>query len=228
MGLTQAELARAAGVSERSVSDLERGIYRTARKDTARLLADALGLAGAEREAFEAAARGRAVADLVMSAAQTGDMAGIYAIGGMAGIGKTAFAVHAARLLAPQFPDGQIFVQLHGHTPGLPPTDPADALASLLQAIGIPPGQVPPGLETRMGLWRDRVAGKRLVLVLDDAAGSEQVRPLLPSAAGSLVLVTSRRHLTALEGNLAISLDILPPGEASGADSAAVRTKSLG
>jgi tetratricopeptide (TPR) repeat protein len=76
--------------------------------------------------------------------------------------------------------------------------------------------QIPPGTEARMSLWRDRLAGRQLLLVLDDAAGSEQVRPLLPGSGGSLVLVTSRRRLTALEDATAISLDVLPPGEAAG------------
>jgi tetratricopeptide (TPR) repeat protein len=93
---------------------------------------------------------------------------------------------------------------------------PADALASLLLTIGVPAGQIPADLEARTGLWRDRLAGRQLLLVLDDAAGSEQVRPLLPGAGGSLVLVTSRRRLTALEDAQAISLDALPPGEAAG------------
>ena len=143
-------------------------------------------------------------------------MVGIHAIGGMAGIGKTAFAVHAAHRLAGRFPAGQIFLPLHGHTPGQQPVDPADALASLLLTAGVPAAQIPPGLEARMALWRDRLAGRQLLLVLDDAASSEQVRPLLPGTGGSLVLVTSRRHLTALEDATAISLDTLPPGEAAG------------
>ena len=240
-GLTQEELAEAARLSPRSVSDLERGINRTARKETARLLADALGLAGPARAEFEAAARGRAGAagvpagiralprdvasftgrqaelrELAGAAAGMGGVVGIHAIGGMAGIGKTAFAVHAAHQLAPQFPGGQVFLPLHGHTPGQRPVDPADALASLLLTAGVPAAQIPPGLEARMALWRDWLAGRQLLLVLDDAASSEQVLPLLPGAAGSLVLVTSRRHLSALEDATAISLDTLPPGEAAG------------
>jgi tetratricopeptide (TPR) repeat protein/transcriptional regulator with XRE-family HTH domain len=243
-GLTQEELAEAAGVSTRSVSDLERGINLTARKDTARLLADALQLVGPVRVGFEAAARGRLVPggagapaaatrtlprdvssftgrqrqlqELADWAAGSGGVVGIHAIGGMAGVGKTAFAVHAAHQLAPRFPAGQIFLPLHGHTPGHQPVDPSDALASLLLTAGVSAAQIPPGLEARMALWRDRLAGKQLLLVLDDAADSEQVRPLLPGTGGSLVLVTSRRHLTALEDARAISLDTLPPDEAAG------------
>jgi tetratricopeptide (TPR) repeat protein len=146
----------------------------------------------------------------------SGGVVGICAIGGMAGVGKTTFAVHAAHQLAPRFPDGQVFLPLHGHTPGQRPVDPADALVSLLQVCGVAAGQIPSGLEARIALWRDRVAGKRLLLLLDDAVGHEQVRPLLPGTAGSLVLVTSRRHLTALEDAQPVSLDTLAPDEAAG------------
>jgi tetratricopeptide (TPR) repeat protein/transcriptional regulator with XRE-family HTH domain len=252
-GLTQEGLALAAGLSTRSVSDLERGVNLRARRETARLLADALKLTGAARAEFEAAARGElvasphrsevpAAADSVAAATRTlprdvanftgrraelhqladaianghaGGVVGICAIGGMAGIGKTAFAVHAAHLLASQFPDGQIYLPLHGHTPGQKPVDPAEALSSLLLTAGVPASQIPPGLETRSRLWRDYLAGTRLLLVLDDAAGHEQVRPLLPGTAGSLVLLTSRRHLTALEDTHTINLDTLPAVEAA-------------
>jgi tetratricopeptide (TPR) repeat protein/transcriptional regulator with XRE-family HTH domain len=146
---------------------------------------------------------------------KSGLVAAIYAIGGMAGIGKTAFAVHAAHLLAPRFPHGQIFLPLHGHTPGHQPVDPADALASLLQTAGVAPQQIPPDLEPRTRMWRDYLVDKQMLLLLDDAAGHEQVRPLLPGTAGSLVLVTSRRHLTALEDAQAISLETLTPESAA-------------
>jgi tetratricopeptide (TPR) repeat protein/transcriptional regulator with XRE-family HTH domain len=241
-GLTQEQLAEAAGVSTRAISALERGINKTARRETARLLASALGLAGQAREAFEAAAAGRAPGSIpggraaqtlprdiasftgrdielaaldgaVTATAARGGIVGICAIGGMAGIGKTALAVHAAHRLAAQFPDGQLFVPLHGHTPGLRPASPADALAGLLQATGATAAQIPAGLDARAAAWRDRMAGRRMLLVLDDAVGSGQVRPLLPGASGCLVLVTSRRRLTALDDAATISLDTLPPGE---------------
>ena len=244
-GLTQEELAEAAGLSPRAISDLERGMVTTPHKDTVRLLAEALHLAGPARAEFEAVARGarpgratasgvaaatrtlprdiasftgrrQELAELADAAAGVGGVVSIHAIGGMAGVGKTAFTVHAAHRLAGRFPGGQIFLPLHGHTPGHQPVGPADALASLLLTIGVPAAQIPPGLEARVALWRDRIAGRQLLLVLDDAASSEQVRPLLPGAGGSLVLVTSRRRLSALEDARTISLDTLPPAEAAG------------
>jgi len=254
--LTQEELAEAAGLSPRSVSDLERGIHATAHKDTAGLLADALSLAEPVRTLFIAAARGKAPASEVLAARQaeasgtfvaaatralprdiasftgrgaeleqllgplaglsaSGGVVGIHAIGGMAGIGKTTFAVHAAHQLASSFPEGQFFLPLHAHTAGQRPVDPADALGSLLLTAGVPAAQIPPGLEARTGRWRDQVAGKKILLLLDDAAGHEQVRPLLPGTAGSLVLVTSRRRLTALDDTAVITLDPLPPAQAA-------------
>ena len=147
--------------------------------------------------------------------ADDGGDAGIYAIDGMAGAGKTALAVHAAHRLASRFPDGQYFVALHAHTPGQRPVDPADALASLLLTAGVAAQHIPPGLEARAARWRDQVAGKKILLLLDDAAGHEQVRPLLPGIGGSLVLITSRRRLTALEDATVLSIDTLNPADAA-------------
>ena len=129
--------------------------------------------------------RRQELSELVDAAAGVGGVVSIHAIGGMAGIGKTAFAVHAAHRLADRFPGGQIFLPLHGHTPGHQPVGPDDALANLLLTIGVPAAQIPAELEARMALWRDRVAGRQLLLVLDDAVGSEQIRPLLPGTGGS-------------------------------------------
>ena len=254
--LTQEELAEAAGLSPRSVSDLERGVNRTARKDTAVLLADALSLAGEVRVLFVAAARGRAPAAEVLAtrrdAAAGGSAAAatrslprdigsftgrepelarllemlvglaaddgppaICVIDGMAGIGKTTFGVHAAHQLAGSFPDGQFFLPLHAHTPGQRPVGPADALASLLLTAGVAEQHIPPGLDARAARWRDYVAGKKILLLLDDATGHEQVRPLLPGTAGGLVLVTSRRRLIALEDAAVISLGTLSPDDAA-------------
>jgi class 3 adenylate cyclase/tetratricopeptide (TPR) repeat protein len=150
-----------------------------------------------------------------LAAAASSKVVRLCAIGGMAGVGKTTLAVHAAHQLAGDFPDGQFFLPLHAHTPGQRPVEPADALASLLLTAGVPAQLIPPGLEARAGRWRDVVAGKKILLLLDDAAGHEQVRPLLPGTAGSLVLLTSRRRLAALEDAAAISLDTLPAAEAA-------------
>jgi DNA-binding SARP family transcriptional activator/tetratricopeptide (TPR) repeat protein len=138
----------------------------------------------------------------------------VSAVDGMAGVGKTALAVHAARLLADRYPDGQLFIDLHGHTPGRDATDPADALDSLLRAIGVPGESIPRTLDSRAGLWRAELAGRRVLVLLDNAATAAQVRPLIPGAAGCLVLITSRRRLTTLDGARTLSLDVLPPGDA--------------
>ena len=117
----------------------------------------------------------------------------------MAGVGKTAFAVRAARQLAPRFPDGQIFLPLHAHTPGQQPVSPLTPWPACCRPSGSRPRRSRPACRRGPACGATGWPGKRLLLVLDDAASSDQVRPLLPGTGGGLVLITSRRHLTALE-----------------------------
>jgi transcriptional regulator with XRE-family HTH domain/tetratricopeptide (TPR) repeat protein len=235
--LTQEELAETAGISARSVSDLERGINATARKDTARRIADALNLTGDRREDFEAAAFGRTHAaamvrtlpraptsftgrdeelrQLQQAAADAHGLVEIHAIGGMAGVGKTALAVHAAYQAAGLFPDGQLFLPLHGHSAGQQPVTTEAALGTLLLAAGVSAVDIPADLAARTALWRARTAEKKLLVILDDAVSSEQVRPLMPGASSSLIIVTSRRRLIDLEDSRAINLNTLSVREAA-------------
>ncbi|HEV3290704.1 MAG TPA: tetratricopeptide repeat protein [Streptosporangiaceae bacterium] len=151
----------------------------------------------------------------VTRAAAAGGVVAICPIGGMPGVGKTALAVHAAHLLADRFPDRQLFVSLHAHTPGQDPVTPETALVGLLAAVGVDARYLPDDLEGRAALWRDRMAGQKALLVLDNAASSAQVIPLLPGSAGCLVLVTSRRYLGDLPGAAApVQLPVLPALEA--------------
>jgi len=151
----------------------------------------------------------------VTEAAGTGGVVTIHAIAGMPGIGKTALAVHAAHVLKDRFPDRQLFLPLHAHTPGQDPVTPETALAGLLAAAGVDARYLPPDLDGRAALWRDRMAGQKTLLVLDNAASSAQVTPLLPASEGCLVLVTSRRHLGDLPGAATpVLLEVLPPEEA--------------
>ena len=159
------------------------------------------------------------LAELLRSAkrAEAGHSRGavvICALDGMAGVGKTALAIHAAHAVAERFPDGQLFLDLHGYTEGMTARDPADALASVLQSLGVAPQQIPDDLEARAALYRDRLAGTRTLVVLDNAVSEAQVRPLLPANDQCLVLVTSRKRFKALDDALFLPLDVLPPFDA--------------
>ncbi|HEV2636557.1 MAG TPA: BTAD domain-containing putative transcriptional regulator [Actinocrinis sp.] len=134
----------------------------------------------------------------------------LSAINGMAGIGKTSLALRAAHRVRGSFPDGQLFLDLHGHTPGLTPIAPDDALERLLRSLGVPPQSIPQGLDERAGLYRHTLADTKTLIVLDNAASSAQVRPLLPGTAGCLVLITSRRRLTGLDDARTIAVGTLP------------------
>jgi tetratricopeptide (TPR) repeat protein/transcriptional regulator with XRE-family HTH domain len=138
----------------------------------------------------------------------------IIGIDGMAGIGKTALAVHAAHRWSTDYPDGQFFLDLRGHTRGVQPVEPGDALQRLLRSLGVPGAQIPEDLYGRAALFRSHLAGRRVLVLYDNAASESQVAPLLPGAAGCLVLITSRRRLTGLDLTHAHSLGLLPADDA--------------
>ncbi|MER6523089.1 NB-ARC domain-containing protein [Streptomyces sp. NPDC001553] len=137
---------------------------------------------------------------------------GVALVCGQPGLGKTAFAVHAAHALAPCFPDGQYAVDLHGMDPK--PTAPREALARLLRALGVADHAVPAATDDRSGLLRSVLRERRILLLLDNAADQDQVRPLLPGHSPSLTLVTSRRSLAGLESVHRTELTLLRREEA--------------
>jgi DNA-binding SARP family transcriptional activator len=139
-----------------------------------------------------------------------GNAVAISAIDGMAGIGKTTLAIHAVHRLKDRYPDAQLFLDLHAHTPGQSPLTPAIALEKLLRALGLPPEQIPHDLDDRASLWRGQLANRQALIVLDNAVDAAQVRPLLPGAEGCLVMVTSRNRLLDLDTASLLSLDVLP------------------
>ncbi|MDX3749596.1 cyclophane-containing RiPP biosynthesis TPR protein HaaT [Streptomyces sp. AK08-02] len=155
----------------------------------------------------------------VHAAQETGEVLPVHVIDGMPGVGKTTFAVHVGHVLAERFPDGQLFVNLNGHTPGRSPVQATEALASLLAAAGVPTQQIPVGddvgaiTEARAAMWRTRLAGRKALLILDNAASYRQLEPLLPGASGCLVLVTSRKRLAAQE-EVVVPVEALPPEHA--------------
>ena len=141
----------------------------------------------------------------------------ISAIDGMAGIGKTALAVRWAHTRVERFPDGQLYVNLRGFDPSRAPTAPGEAVYRFLEALGVPPQRIPADPDERAALYRSRLAGRRVLVLLDNARDVEQVRPLLPGSPGCLVLVTSRNQLAelvALDGAVPLTLDLLTHGEA--------------
>jgi DNA-binding SARP family transcriptional activator/tetratricopeptide (TPR) repeat protein len=143
----------------------------------------------------------------------------ITAIDGCGGVGKTALAVRFAHQVAGSFPDGQLYVDLRGFDPASPPLRPAEALRRLLRGLGFDPKRLPEDTEALAGLYRSLLAGRRVLVLLDNAASSEQVQPLLPGTAGCLAVVTSRSRLGALvarHGARRLTLDVLDLDEATG------------
>lgn len=134
--------------------------------------------------------------------------AGVVAIDGMGGVGKTSLAVHVAHRLAPTYPGGGLYLDLHGFTPGQEPIEPHAALARLLGALEIT--HPPAGAEERAALWRSELSRRRVLVVLDNAVDAAQVRPLLPGAGKSAVLITSRTRLVSLDAVPPVSLAPLP------------------
>jgi DNA-binding SARP family transcriptional activator/Tfp pilus assembly protein PilF len=140
----------------------------------------------------------------------------ISAIGGTAGVGKTALAVHWAHQVADRFPDGQLYVNLRGYD-AAQPVPAGDALARFLRGLGVPGQEIPPEEDERAARYRSLLSGKRILVVLDNARDVEQVRPLLPASSGCTVLVTSRDSLTGLvarDGATRLDLDLLPSADA--------------
>jgi tetratricopeptide (TPR) repeat protein/transcriptional regulator with XRE-family HTH domain len=255
-GLTQEELAHQAGLSERTIRNLERGTAQPHMRSVD-LLAGTLGLSGASRDAFARAARSipgqpagsdapgeagtpagtgpvprqlpaavpdftgrsaelKALADLLEAGGREPGTVLISAIGGTAGVGKTALAVHWAHEVADRFPDGQLYVNLRGYDPDRP-IPPAEALAGFLRAMGLKGPEIPPGEDERAARYRTLLAGRRVLVLLDNAGSAEQARPLLPASPSCVAVVTSRDALTGLvarEGARRVELDLLSPRDA--------------
>ncbi|MEV4178200.1 BTAD domain-containing putative transcriptional regulator [Nonomuraea sp. NPDC049709] len=236
--LTQEELAAKAGLNVRTLRRLEAGDLRRPRSTSVRKLAEALGQDAMELSiVMQASGEGPGGPGLVQTTVRQlpadvpafagreqelavldrigdADTVAITVIDGMAGAGKTALAVRAGHLLASRFPDGDLFVDLHGFTRGTAPANPADTLARLLDVLGVPGESIPLHVDDRAALYRSVLAGRRMLIVLDNVANEAQVRPLLPGAGSCLVLVTSRRRLVGLDGALTVSVDVLPPADA--------------
>jgi DNA-binding SARP family transcriptional activator len=141
----------------------------------------------------------------------------VLAVTGTAGVGKTALAVHWAHQVADRFPDGQLFLNLRGFDPAGPPMTSAEAIRVFLDALGIAASRIPATAEAQLGLYRSTLAGRRMLILLDNARDAEQVRPLLPGTPTSLVLVTSRDRLTGLvatDAARSVAMDLLPADEA--------------
>jgi tetratricopeptide (TPR) repeat protein/transcriptional regulator with XRE-family HTH domain len=240
--LSQEQLAARSGLAVRTIRRLESDCIRRPHGESVRVLADALELSASERARLAAAARretavvgrvprqvpapahhfvGRAaelgrLTGLLDEAATPGGTVVITAIGGTAGIGKTALAMYWAYQVADRFPDGQLYVNLRGFDPAGRVMDWAVAVRAFLDALDVPPLRIPADADAQAGLYRSLLADRRMLVVLDNARDSGQVRPLLPGSTGCFVVVTSRSQLTGLvaSGAHCLNLDLLSAVEA--------------
>ncbi len=248
-GLTQAELAERAGISEQAISLLERGARSRPRRSTVEGLAAAMNLApDAARALVEAAGTGRpgapppaqptetvavrtpvpwqlppAVADFtaraeeldkVLATLRSDEISSrLVTVTGMGGVGKTALAVQAGHQSAQQFPDGQLYIKLRGYDQDAA-LSPAEALGQLLRSLHVQPEAIPSSVDEMAAMYRSLIAGRRILLLLDDANSIDQVTPLLPGDPGCATIITSRRFLATLPGNRIVRLSAMAEGEA--------------
>ena len=226
-GLTQETLAIRAGLSTGTIHTLEAGRRRHPHRTTVALLCEALGLSDYDRVRLQAAAGpeseapddfvGRAaelaaVVELLTGTREPGPEP-VSVVSGMGGVGKTALAVQVSRRVGDAFPDGMLWLDLAGFGP-TQPADPYDVVCHFLRLLGTPAAAIPDTLHEATVRYRSATADRRLLVVLDNAAGHEQILPLLPGGTGCAVVVTSRRLLPVVPGARHLRLDVLTPPEA--------------